>query len=498
MSGLETAIRNALDRSDRGNPETRARIYKSARLALESGLRKQDVTDPEIVAQQRQRLETIIQSIETEEQFALGSTPGKRVPPVVAPPERREPERREPDRGSDPAFTPEVNERRKAPEPVAVYPAGAAPRVEARAQAPSKPRFWGRSGEDTPASSRPDPALAAEHVPQTPRDVGAVDTVAAAPQAPADLTTRDPVGSDPLDGLPVAPVRPLVSPEPVVSVTSGENKEAVRAEEAAFPAVEPVTMDASLRDVPPMPEAARGDTVKPSKGRRQPKAQQASGKKRSSIGRFLFSTFLVVATLGAGIGAAAWWLDQQGLLQPLLDPDAEMPVRVADTSDGAGAGLKTLGKREGFTADWLPVFQPQEAGKDYIAGARAATEVVRDEAGSRLKIASTQAGPDGEVAIDVPANVLGEISGKTSTLALTVQGADGRPTEFYVECDFASLGSCGRHRFTVHGEKVDVLFQVRFDRTLAPGTPGKLLINSDVSGRGESLNLYAVRLLPGT
>ncbi len=386
MSGLETAIRNALDRSDRGNPETRARIYKSARLALESGPAQAGCHRSEIVAQQRQRLETIIQSIETEEQFALGSTPGKRVPPIVAPPDKREPERREPDRGSTPALTPEPDELRKAPEPVAVYPADAAPRVEPRPQAASKPRFWARGGEDTSSASRPDPELAASQVPQTARDVGAV---VAAPQAPADLTARPVVDPDPLDGLPVAPVRP-------VRLARAGRQCHVRREQRrrrnggdSISGCRPVTMDAPLRDAP-MPEAVRGDTVKLRKGRRQPKAQKASGKKRSSIGRFLFSTFLVVATLGAGVGAAAWWLDQQGLLQPLLDPDAEMPVRASDSGDGAGAGLKTLGKREGFTADWLPVFQPEEAGKDYIAGSSATTEVIRDDAGPRLRIAFHQ------------------------------------------------------------------------------------------------------------
>ena len=39
MSGLETAIRNALARSERANAEVRARIYQSARNALEAGLR---------------------------------------------------------------------------------------------------------------------------------------------------------------------------------------------------------------------------------------------------------------------------------------------------------------------------------------------------------------------------------------------------------------------------------------------------------------------------
>lgn len=72
MSGLETAIRNALERAERSNPEVRARIYQSARQALETGLRKQDVTDPATVAAQRHRLEAAIKAIETEERHRLG------------------------------------------------------------------------------------------------------------------------------------------------------------------------------------------------------------------------------------------------------------------------------------------------------------------------------------------------------------------------------------------------------------------------------------------
>ncbi len=101
MSGLETAIRNALERSDRANPEIRARIYQSARQALEAGLRKQDVTDVDIVSAQRQRLEATIRAVEGEERARLhaGIVPpdaemlrppaGRAAPPQDVPPPRR-------------------------------------------------------------------------------------------------------------------------------------------------------------------------------------------------------------------------------------------------------------------------------------------------------------------------------------------------------------------------------------------------------------------------
>ncbi|MGG2475119.1 hypothetical protein ACNVD4_07100, partial [Rhizobium sp. BR5] len=71
MSGLETAIRNALEKSDRSNAEVRARIYQSSRQALEAGLRKQGIDDPQVVSQQRQRLESLIHVIENEERNRL-------------------------------------------------------------------------------------------------------------------------------------------------------------------------------------------------------------------------------------------------------------------------------------------------------------------------------------------------------------------------------------------------------------------------------------------
>src|SRR5690606_2619769 len=83
VSGLETAIRNALARSERANAEVRARIYQSARNALEAGLRKQEINDPEAISAQRHRLEATIHQIEGEERAQLAAAREVRVEPVV-------------------------------------------------------------------------------------------------------------------------------------------------------------------------------------------------------------------------------------------------------------------------------------------------------------------------------------------------------------------------------------------------------------------------------
>ncbi|MET3599478.1 hypothetical protein [Martelella mangrovi] len=84
MSGLEQAIRTALESTDREDANQRARIYQSARQALEGGLAKQGITDSKAVARQRHRLDEIITAIEREEAEAARKAREARSPrPVV-------------------------------------------------------------------------------------------------------------------------------------------------------------------------------------------------------------------------------------------------------------------------------------------------------------------------------------------------------------------------------------------------------------------------------
>jgi hypothetical protein len=208
---------------------------------------------------------------------------------------------------------------------------------------------------------------------------------------------------------------------------------------------------------------------------------------------------MVITTLVAAVVMGAWWVETSGLLKTAAERDtsvANPPSTVQSEDFDGAAGLKTLGPQSGFSGDWVDVFTPADA-SNVKAGSRAAADPVSDERGQRLRITSATPDADGNVSIEIPASVLEQISGKTSTVALSVQSDTGKQTQFSVECDFSSLGDCGRHRFTVNEEKNDMLFKVTFDRSLAPSSPGHILINSDVTGDGNSLSVYAVRILPG-
>ena len=380
MSGLETAIRNALARSERANAEVRARIYQSARNALEAGLRKQEVSDPETIAAQRHRLEATIHQIEAEE----------RAGHVV--PQSREVR-------VDPAV--EVR-----PEPV----------VHAE------------------RAARPEPALDAEPRIETERRV-----------------------------------------------------EAERPATGDIGAIRPERADGFGKGGKPAAGAAQPADFRP----------ERAAKPRRRRGR-LFSFLLVVATLIAACGALAWWVQTSGLLEELRNgtDNSPSPATVSgEDFSGEDPIKRALDTQSRFTADWRAVFAPADTAK-LSAGPAGRFEAVSTNEGPAVRVTSSNPERDGAVEIAVSPEILGEMGGKTSTISMALQAVGDKPVQVTVECDFGTMGGCGRHRFTVSA-RTDILFQVEFGGSLSPSEPGHLLLNSDITGGDASVNLYAVRILPG-
>ncbi|MFK0162894.1 hypothetical protein [Rhizobium sp. NPDC090279] len=413
MSGLETAIRSALERSERANPEIRARIYQSARQALEAGLRKQDITDINVVAAQRQRLEATIREIEAEE-------------------------------------------RAHAAQAMPVSPELSAPNVS-----PSAPR-----PEVGQPVQRPEPVMSVRG------------------------ETRDP----PMSASAAAPVEPM-SVEPVGRRDDFGDMRAGPADHLGA--------DSDVRPTAAAP-AARSMNFKPERAavRRKP--------------RKFFSRLLVFCILLAFLGVGAWWIKTSGVLMSASQRDTSVPnppahVDSQDFSGNAGdddtsdqddnsgpvnPGLATIDPQNSFSAEWLEILKPTDAPK-VTTGPQSKAENVSENEGPAVRLTSLSSGSDGSGSIVVPVNVLQQMAGKASTMALTLQSTSDAPTQITVECDFGSLGRCGRHRFTVSRQKTDALFQVQFDRSLAPTGSGRLIINSDVDGKARGVNIYAIRVLPG-
>ncbi|MBN8950078.1 MULTISPECIES: hypothetical protein [unclassified Rhizobium] len=414
MSGLETAIRSALERSDRANPEIRARIYQSARQALEAGLRKQDITDVNVVAAQRQRLEATIREIEAEE----------RIRPAQAIP--------------------------------------VAPELDAPNVSPSASR-----AEVGQAAQRPEPVMSVRG------------------------ETRDP----PMPASAAAPVEPM-SVEPAARHDDFGDMRASPADHLGA--------DSDMRPTADMPPQARSMNFKPERAavRRKP--------------RKFFSRLLIFCILLAFLGVGAWWIKTSGVFMSASQRDTSVPNPPAhvdsqdfsgnsndddnsDEDDNSGPvnpGLATIDPQNSFSSEWLEILKPTDAPK-ITTGPQSKAENVSENEGPAVRLTSLSPASDGSGSIEVPVNVLQQMAGKASTVALTLQSTSDAPTQITVECDFGSLGRCGRHRFTVSREKTDALFQIRFDRSTAPTASGRLIINSDVDGKARGVNIYAIRVLPG-
>lgn len=415
MSGLETAIRNALDRAERGDGQVRARIYQSARQALDAGLRKQGVTDNLVIMQQRKRLEDKIGEIENEEIDRLAQSA-------------------QPAPGSS-AFGADVDPFVEMDTPVRRNAADAAPEVSVIARAPR--------------------ASASQSV-----DASALGGVTrSAPVADRHQET------------------PSLAPD-IAPVGYG----------AA--AVSGVAAEAPASDETAVPGKIRGRKARKGKAAGDVPAGRGRRRKRS----FLSHLITWIVTLGV-VAVGCFVFYQSGMVQSIID-EAMRSANRPSALQSSGQGPSALSSRGGFSEEWASIFEPRQ-GAAFTAGSQATAEIATGTEGQALRIASATPNEAGDIAIEVPVEILRELAGKSSTLALTVQSAANQHSQLSVRCDFGSLGTCSRHRFTATQEKLDALFKVNFDRTMAPNAPGRILVNSGIQGSDRPVFIYSVRALPG-
>nr|WP_235937901.1 hypothetical protein [Endobacterium cereale] len=439
---MEKAIRNALAQSERNNADIRARIYHSARQALEAGLRKQDVTDPDLVDAQRQRLESKIREIEFEERqrLAIERAQAPAIPPANQP------------------------DRQPASQPVSAAPVPGAP-TTAPAANPGPVANGDHAEMRTPPAtaygSASDSSLdelsafvggnRRNNQTASPTDAGSL----------GDLGVSRRGGSE--QPAELRPRREIEAEKPAKrSWWQGKSK---------TPAAKPVAL-------PQTPKAAHLDVAAGKEGRPR--------KRR----RWISSLVVPLIVLGAA-GWGLWWAGNNGLI---VMPDFNnTPVSNGGSNSQAPAGFEP---GRGFSEEWAEVFIPKDT-QGIVPASNASVEAVHASGGQAVRVTSQTPGPDGEVAIEVPAAILREMAGKTSTVAVTLQTAGDRSVEVAVRCDFGSLGGCSRHRFKATQEKTDALFRVNFDRSLAPNTPGRIYLNSDVLGGKMPIYIFSMRILPG-
>lgn len=450
MSGLEQAIRNALDRAERSNPEIRARIYQSARNALDAGLRKQDIHDMTVIERQRQRLEFTIRAIEDEELEKLRMS--ARLDKIFIENTPFEP----PEAVPEPDIAPPAPER-FVDAPPSAWPEPAQP---SRREPPIVEPVRQAAQPVTPMA---EPVVARAIPPEIEEDGAFSDFSATRDErAPSKAGAR------------TRRVEPVID-APLVAEARGKGRaQNIRHEEEDPAWAEPSTPEG--RKVAPQKRAAR---------RRR--------------GSWIVSLFVYCVLLGV-IGFGAWWAYATGMIGAAMHGGGDfdfIPKQLQSEDFDPKVPLKTpLDPLRGFSGDWVSVLKPGDTSAVKPAS-QAKVSDVTDSDGKAIMIISNAPDQDGEVRIEVPADVLKNLAGKTSTLAVTLRADGDKPSQIYIQCAFASLGDCGRHRFTISNERVDELIQVKFDGKQAPNEPGFVIINSDLTGQGRAIRLYGIRIGPG-
>jgi hypothetical protein len=445
---LETAIRNALDRSDRGDAQMRARIYQSARQALEAGLRRQGVNDTLVIMQQQKRLEDKIAEIENEEVDRQAQQASEPVLPADA-----------------------VSVGSMSREPVEQGSVGDAVLVE------------GARREEGPAAApsfAPQVAAPQAAAPDLAAQVAA-PSVAAPPVATPQMAPR---ADDALAETRVAPA--LDAGEGFSARRPGRVQEPAPAlGQEADPSLEVDPLDPAA--APPSRTLRGAKVEKPGKAPKAKRGRAAKPRRRRS---FLAGLLTWVISL-AVVALACWWFYTSGMVQSVM----QEAIQAADRAARGQAGTP-FDPRGGFSDEWAVVFKPADVAKLTVGGA-AKAEAVAGSDGPAVRLTSADSGETGDVVVEVPADLLRQMAAKTSTIAITVQSSANQAVQFSVRCDFGSLGDCSRHRFTATQERLEALFSVAFDRTLAPNRPGRLILNAGLGEAGTSILLYSVRILPG-
>jgi hypothetical protein len=612
LSSLETAIRKALERAGPGaDPAQRARVYQSARTALENGLRQQKIADPAVVSEQRRQLEAAINRVERDAKLDYmehearqraareeAEREERRLQEIEAAERRRaqaEQAREQAERDAElrrrrdeidreriareqeyeaaqralreriaareqaareralqereqlMAVERQADEARRQAEEQAEREADERRRkleeqereAEARRralaeQAAREEALRLQAERDRLAREEAARALAERQAAE--REAAEIERRAredaerraladaaelrrlaeakAIEDARADAEARrleaeyagaeiggmdrdglgrdgDPRAQEPVPSLDDAPAVELERGghrEPVFDIipeveARDERRAPVFEDPMPMPAVDPSYDDERDDEAPSRPAAIELPPERAVKPRRK--------------SRWKARAFALV-TLAAFGAAGWWWVESTGLTLPKAVRDGSVPNPPpsveAEDFDGAKQ-LKSLSRQGGFGDEWTPLFQPGK-GAQASAGTQATAKVEQSGSGPYLAITSNAPGIEGSVAVELPQSVIASMQGKTSNIALVLEGGD-KPVQVTVECEFGGLGNCGRHRFLLSQNRTDLMFDVEVKPNGSADGAGRLLINADAGGEGNSAKLFSIHVLPG-
>ncbi|MBL0936642.1 MAG: hypothetical protein IBJ07_18000 [Rhizobiaceae bacterium] len=270
---------------------------------------------------------------------------------------------------------------------------------------------------------------------------------------------------------------PAMAPEPAVAAATVSSAPTVAPELRAERRAGPV--DAAPRLEPEVAPARR--PVRLDQPRERKPKKRGGGRMLS-----LVTGLVILAVVGTGI----WWAysnfghfigADMGEIEAAINESRGQSGPPALSADGANAD-----------AGWTTIFEPADI--ELVSPPEGASaDATEDEAGSYLRIRSAASGEP--VAFTVGPNLLDRFAGQRVVFNIVARGIDGEATQISVECNFGALGDCGRTRYDVGTAQEDHLFEVVLGEGSAGGS-STIAINTDVSGEGRGVDIFAILMRP--
>lgn len=204
-----------------------------------------------------------------------------------------------------------------------------------------------------------------------------------------------------------------------------------------------------------------------------------------------YAKVLLWAVILVGIGMSIWWAVNFGpdLIKQKLGGSVPNPSETIES----GSFLPPAGD------GWITAFDPSENSGNIDASGRGTADLFQDNNRTFVRLASNEGSSRNTVRIKIPRGVVLPLKGKAATFELVLKNATDTPHQFALFCEFASMGNCGRKRFKAEKQVEAFIFDVLVnDIELPENEDAYISFNTDLTGTGKALDLYAIRVRSGS
>ena len=200
-----------------------------------------------------------------------------------------------------------------------------------------------------------------------------------------------------------------------------------------------------------------------------------------------YAKLLLWTIIWVGIGVAGWWAWTFGpdLIKSRLDGSVPNPNPVIESGEFVPAG------GEG----WVNVFEPDANPQDIDLANRSSAELIQAEGRTFARISSNAGNSGNTVLVKIPRGVLETLKGEAATFEVLLRSSDDEPQQFAIFCEFKSMGSCGRKRFTARKQTEAYIFDVLVnEKMIGRNQSAHMAFNTDLALGGQPLDLYSIRV----